>query len=117
MNTSYFSNMRTGKIHYPLSISQFAPAWYSGPQFKQLAPKPDMISAYKAGELLVPEFTVLYKERVLNKFDPVEIYERLTRYYTEDVTLLCYEKPGDFCHRHLVSEWLATANSIHITEL
>ena len=22
------------------------------------------------------------------------------------LTLLCYEKPSDFCHRHLVANWL-----------
>ena len=23
----------------------------------------------------------------------------------EDIALICYEKPSDFCHRHLVAEW------------
>ena len=23
-----------------------------------------------------------------------------------DVILLCFEKPGEFCHRHLVVQWL-----------
>ena len=23
-----------------------------------------------------------------------------------DIALLCYEKPDDFCHRHLVADWL-----------
>lgn len=22
-----------------------------------------------------------------------------------DIALLCYEKPGDFCHRHLFADW------------
>lgn len=22
------------------------------------------------------------------------------------IALICYEKPSDFCHRHLVAEWL-----------
>lgn len=22
------------------------------------------------------------------------------------IALLCYEKPDDFCHRHLVADWL-----------
>lgn len=25
----------------------------------------------------------------------------------KDVALICYEKSSDFCHRHLVAEWLA----------
>jgi hypothetical protein len=24
----------------------------------------------------------------------------------KDIALVCYEKPEDFCHRHLVAEWL-----------
>ena len=24
-----------------------------------------------------------------------------------DIALICYEKPSDFCHRHLVAEWLS----------
>jgi hypothetical protein len=54
---------------------------------------------------------------VLAKFDPIEIYDRLTGYYTTEVTLLCYEKAGDFCHRRLVAEWLSVANNIVIPEL
>lgn len=23
-----------------------------------------------------------------------------------DIALICYEKPSDFCHRHLLTEWL-----------
>lgn len=23
-----------------------------------------------------------------------------------DIALICYEKPTDFCHRHLVADWL-----------
>lgn len=23
-----------------------------------------------------------------------------------DIALICYEKPSDFCHRHLVANWL-----------
>lgn len=34
----------------------------------------------------------------------------------EDAVLLCYEKPGDFCHRHLVSQWL-NENGIRCSEL
>lgn len=26
--------------------------------------------------------------------------------YYPDICLVCYEKPCDFCHRHLVADWL-----------
>ena len=25
---------------------------------------------------------------------------------SDDIALICYEKPSDFCHRHLVADWL-----------
>lgn len=24
----------------------------------------------------------------------------------KEICLICYEKPSDFCHRHLVADWL-----------
>jgi uncharacterized protein (DUF488 family) len=30
--------------------------------------------------------------------------------------LLCYEKPGDFCHRHIVAEWLHNNLGVHVEE-
>jgi hypothetical protein len=32
-----------------------------------------------------------------------------------DIALLCFEKEGDFCHRHLVAEWL-TKNGFEVKE-
>lgn len=40
----------------------------------------------------------------LNQLDVVrELYD-LTK--SQRICLICYEKPGDFCHRHLVATWL-----------
>ena len=115
MFTSYFANLK--KVKYPVAICKYPPAWYLGAKFKQFAPKPELLLAYKNGEINEEGFAVNFKATVLDKFDPVEIYERLTRYYTENATLLCYEKPGEFCHRRLVAAWLEKANNIIILEL
>jgi len=43
--------------------------------------------------------------------DPKEVEDHL--YFMSDgmdIALVCYEKPGDFCHRHLVAEWLRAAD-------
>jgi len=43
----------------------------------------------------------------LSKLDPVSVVEELkTKSQGQPVVLLCYEKSGSFCHRHLVAEWL-----------
>ena len=34
----------------------------------------------------------------------------------KDVALCCYEKPGDFCHRHILAKWITENTGIEITE-
>ena len=33
-----------------------------------------------------------------------------------DIALLCFEKPSDFCHRHLVASWLNETMHLNIKE-
>ena len=48
-------------------------------------------------------------EEVLDKLDPEQVLKELEGFsgVSEDnIILLCYEKTGTFCHRHLVADWL-----------
>lgn len=103
MKTSYFANINNIKV--PLSISGKAPDWYNGPQCKLLAPKWEFFNAYKNGEIDEAEYTHQFHELVLKPHHPRDLYRRLVSDYSEDVTLLCYERPGDFCHRRIVASW------------
>jgi len=53
-----------------------------------------------------------FNEQVLDKLNATDVvldFSRLSYDYNigkKDVCLICYEKPSDFCHRHLVAEWL-----------
>ena len=40
------------------------------------------------------------------KLNPQEILGEILNLSEGDIALVCYEKPGDFCHRHLVASWL-----------
>ena len=33
-----------------------------------------------------------------------------------DAALLCYEKPGDFCHRHLLAKWITEESGVEVKE-
>ncbi len=33
-----------------------------------------------------------------------------------DAALLCYEKPGEFCHRHLLAQWITEQSGLEVTE-
>lgn len=113
--TSYHSNSRKLGIHkiQPINISIHPPRWANYPSIFELAPSADMLHLNKAS--YIPKF-----EAILNRSNPQEILDRITKISDEnggkDVALLCYEslkKPGEWCHREIVAEWL----NYHFPEL
>ena len=58
-------------------------------------------------------YTIHYYSEVLNVLDPHQVYEELG----ENAVLLCWEKSGKFCHRHLVAEWFQKELGIEVNEL
>jgi hypothetical protein len=115
MQTSFFDNIVN--VTTPLSISGKAPDWYAGPQFRLLAPKRGFFDAWKAGEIDNDGYIREFNAQVLAQLDPADIYARLTAQYGADLTLLCYERPGEFCHRRLVAQWFEHALGIVVPEL
>lgn len=101
--TSYFGGVR--KLGLPrerlVSISQWPPKGFVGEHFKYLAPPAHLIRDYKAGLVDNEAYVPIYVHEVLDELDPQLVYEHL-----DNKILLCYEKPEDFCHRHLVWRWL-----------
>ena len=105
--TSYFGNMRNipaGIV--PIAICAKAPAAYTGRQYKTLAPKYDCLMQYKQNHN-EEEYVQKYNSQVLSRLSPAEVVRQLELLSGgKDVVMLCYEKRGDFCHRHLVAQWL-----------
>lgn len=104
--TSYFGNHRNYKN--PIAICGKSPAYYSGFEYKKLAPKYDFFKSWKDGLITNDEYVIEYKKTVLDCLDVNRVVEELKSFYPDDqdITLVCYEKPSDFCHRHLVADWL-----------
>ena len=50
-------------------------------------------------------FTPLYQEFILSRLDPLQVAQELGH----GSILLCWEKPGEFCHRIVVADWLREA--------
>ena len=107
--TSYFGNLKNLPRHIiPISICGQAPDWYKGMQYKKLAPKYSFFMEWKKNKDN-DYYIKCFNEQVLDKLDPEKVaYELLitTSGANPDVCLICYEKPGEFCHRHLVAKWL-----------
>lgn len=60
---------------------------------------------------IVENYIKRYNDEILYYLDPEEIYNDL-----KNKVVLCYEKPEDFCHRHLVAEWLNKHLNVNVQE-
>lgn len=105
LRTSYFASskvkqiIKDGKIKYLISISQFSPVWFPEvEERKDLAPSRDLLMRYKAGNVTIAQYTKEYKAQIKTTLNTVDL--------KNGSILLCYEKVGDFCHRHILAELL-----------
>lgn len=114
--TSYFANWR----NFPagaeqVSIALFPPKGFKGTQLISLAPRVELLNAYKKKQIDEETFEKVYRELLQTR----RITGRLIADWLEsdnDVILLCYEKPDEFCHRHIVAEILRE-DGIEVKEL
>lgn len=111
--TSYFAKLKELENHniIPISICGKAPDWYKGLQYKKLAPRYEFFMEWKKNhdnEYYIKHF----QKEVLDGLDATEVILDFSKIIygfnvgENDIALICYEKPSDFCHRHLVAEWL-----------
>ena len=95
----------------PISICVKAPEWYKGLQYKKLAPKYDFFMKWKENHDN-DYYIKCFNEQVLDKLNAVDVILDFSRMLygfnigEDDICLVCYEKSEDFCHRHLVADWL-----------
>ena len=104
--TSYFGALkRIPPDIVPISICGKAPEWWTGKQYKKLAPKWSFFQEWKQNHDN-DYYTECFKEQVLDKLDPTQVVADLEALAEgRQFILLCYEKPLEFCHRHLVADW------------
>lgn len=76
--------------------------------YPELGPTKKLHSLHTYQEITNEEYETIFRFQ-LSKKDPHVVMRELVALGGEDATLLCYEKPGDFCHRHIVSEWFREA--------
>ncbi len=105
--TSYFAAVKKLPSNIcAISIAGWPPKGWKGPQYKVLAPKWDFFSKWKENhdnDYYIEHF----KKEVLEPLSPESVVKILKQIAgSKDVCLCCFEKPGDFCHRHLVADWL-----------
>lgn len=107
--TSYYGK----SFNHPkaVAISCGIPSGFEGRVCKLVAPPWSLVSDYKEGRINWALYTMDYMD-MLDR-----IGERaITKLFSEGDVLLCYEKPGEHCHRHLLAEWL-NRRGHHVVEL
>ena len=106
--TSYFAKLKELEKHniIPISICGKTPDWYKGLQYKDLAPKYGLFMEWKKNHDN-NYYIQCFNEQVLKNLNVENvIFQLYSLARAKDIALICYEKPSDFCHRHLVAEWL-----------
>lgn len=97
MYTSNFTN--AGTHPDAVAISQGIPKFFKGKRYMALAPPWSLVK-----EKNEAVFRNAYLKQ-LAALDPQEVLAALG----DHAILLCWEKPGVFCHRQVVAEWLREA--------
>lgn len=108
--TSYFANLRNlDKNIVPISISIWPPKGYNGLEYKALAPSADILKEFKSNHDEA-KYIWRYEHEILEHLDSDKVLEDLIKMGNgSDIALICYEKNGSFCHRHLAVKWLLEA--------
>ena len=85
-----------------VGISRSIPGYLKGriKAYKPLCPPWQLISSYKDNKIDRLQYEEEYRNTVLNKLDPHQVYQDLGH----DAVLLCWEQPDKFCHKHIAAD-------------
>ena len=107
--TGYYAMLKKYKEDglYPIAISGKRPDFYTEAFWTDFAPRYDMFLEWKSGKIDDMQYTERYR-KWLDSLDKQEIRDIINELEGEgkQIIFLCYEKAGDFCHRHILADWL-----------
>lgn len=137
--TSYYANFgNIPKDYICIGISRTCPDWFKGNHISNfsfyknniLAPSESILWNYKEGKITQEEYTKQYITDLLTSVQTelkqpdvpswIEYMDNFfaTQCYTkwDAIVFMCYEKPSDFCHRHLFRRLLNNIYHIQCDE-
>jgi hypothetical protein len=105
----FTSNFKiAGHLPQAVAISRGVPRGWRGARSPILAPPRPLIKIMDPAT-----FIPLYKAQVLDKLDPHQVIRDLGG---DNFLLLCWEPPGEFCHRRVVAVWMEKTTGIKVEE-
>lgn len=133
--TSYYANMKNIPTNYLMvGISQYCPEWlkedapdnFMWVKGNFLAPDKELLDDIKSGRIDHKTYTERYTNKFYESFDKSYVYKSVDDWYQamdkefsdkyRAIVFLCYEKPSDFCHRHILRDILNYKHHIRIEE-
>ncbi len=103
--TSYFAKVKEIEKRgiMPINIALYPPRFFFGKSIRYVAPSRSILKDTRSDE----EYIRRYKAEILANLDVKRLVADLEALSGgKDVALLCYEKPGDLCHRHLLADYM-----------
>lgn len=115
--TGSYSKCKAGNL---ISISKDSgkDAGFIGKAMLELAPKENFFRTWRNNRGVISEeentryYIQEYYKQVLSKVDIEELLKN-----EKDPILLCYEDSSDFCHRHVVAEFIKMKYGIEVPEI
>uniref|UniRef100_A0A7C3SJ22 DUF488 domain-containing protein n=1 Tax=Desulfobacca acetoxidans TaxID=60893 RepID=A0A7C3SJ22_9BACT len=99
----------SGHLPQAVAICRRSPKGWTGKAYRPLAPSWPLV---KAG-LPPEEFIRAYRAEVLDKLNPQKVLDDLGG---DNFIMLCWEPPGQFCHRQVVAAWLKKELGLDVPE-
>lgn len=100
----------SGKNPLSVAISNGTRGYNHVRKYKALAPPWSLVKCFDP-----VEFNLEYMKQ-LRQLDPRKVVEEILAGH-EDAIMLCWEAPGEFCHRRVVAGWLENELGILVPEL
>ena len=116
--TNFWTSLRYDFCFW-IAISRTIPDWYKPDcRLVWLAPTWDMLNHYKQTKD-TNEYTRKYLNILVEKDKTLEyLAERLRiKERKQNVLITCWEPKGEFCHRHLLADYLNVRFKMNIVEL
>lgn len=118
--TSYFAKVKQlqeSGFNNLVCVAGYAPKFfYDTPNarfYPELAPRKIWWREWHDRNLGNDWYTQQYYETVLAKLNTEKVLADLG----DNAVMLCYEKPGDFCHHHIIADWLHKNTGIEVKEI
>jgi len=111
LHTKSIYDDKTSSDGIRILITRFYPRGVKKERFdlwiRDASPTPNLLKEYKKGLIVWPEFSKRFRKQLTSLEESKAAIDRLAELSkSADITLLCYEREGENCHRTIVKSRL-----------